>query len=95
MWGRGEEERWVAASLALRRTGTRDTSSDIDCLPQDGSGSLDRNEVRRLVEMVGARLTEKELDAAMAELDPSGDGQVQFSEFKQYWVRLPPPHPTR
>ena len=50
--------------------------------------------MRTLVEMVGARFTEKELDAAMAELDPSGDGQVQFSEFKQYWVRrLPPPPP--
>ena len=54
---------------------------------QDGSGSLDRNEVRTLVEMVGTSFTEKELDAAMAELDPSGDGQVDFAEFKQYWVR--------
>ena len=59
---------------------------------QDGSGSLDRDEVRTLVEMVGTTFTEKELDAAMAELDPSGDGQVDFAEFKQYWVRrLAPP----
>jgi Ca2+-binding EF-hand superfamily protein len=59
--------------------------------PQDGSGSLDRDEVRTLVEMVGATFSEKELDAAMAELDPSGDGQVDFTEFKAYWVR---PHLT-
>jgi hypothetical protein len=37
--------------------------------------------------MVGARFSEKELDEAMAQLDPSGDGQVDFSEFKAYWVR--------
>lgn len=39
--------------------------------------------------MVGATFSEKELDAAMAELDPSGDGQVDFAEFKAYWVRFP------
>lgn len=36
---------------------------------------------------MGTTFTEAELDAAMAELDPGGDGQVDFSEFKAYWVR--------
>lgn len=54
---------------------------------QDGSGQLDRDEVRSLVEMVGTTFSDAELDAAMAELDPSGDGQVDFPEFKAYWVR--------
>lgn len=55
--------------------------------PQDGSGSLDRGEVRKLIEMVGASVKDAELDEAMAALDPSGDGQVDFPEFKKYWVR--------
>jgi hypothetical protein len=35
--------------------------------------------------MAGQTFTEAELDAAMTELDPSGDGQVDFDEFKKYW----------
>ena len=35
--------------------------------------------------MAGQRFSEADLDAAMKELDPSGDGQVDFTEFKKYW----------
>ena len=37
------------------------------------------------MEMAGQTFTEAELDDAMKELDPSGDGQVDFEEFKKYW----------
>jgi|EP01046_Picozoa_sp_COSAG06_P036616 hypothetical protein len=35
--------------------------------------------------MAGNLFSEAELDDAMKELDPSGDGQVDFNEFKTYW----------
>ena len=35
--------------------------------------------------MAGKTFSEQELDDAMKELDPSGDGQVDFDEFKKYW----------
>lgn len=37
------------------------------------------------MEMAGNLFSEAELDDAMKELDPSGDGQVDFNEFKTYW----------
>jgi len=51
----------------------------------DGSGFLDREEVRTLVEMFMGQMTDAALDEAMAELDGSGDGQVDFPEFRKYW----------
>ena len=54
-------------------------------MDEDNSGTLDREEVRSLCEMAGNVCSDAELDAAMAELDPSGDGQVDFDEFKAYW----------
>ena len=52
---------------------------------QDGNGTLDRGEVQTLVELIGAKISEEELDAAMAKLDADSSGSVDFSEFKTYW----------
>ena len=50
---------------------------------QDGSGELDRDEVRKLVNMIRAEpFADDELDAAMAEMDGDGGGAVSFDEFK-------------
>jgi hypothetical protein len=53
--------------------------------PQDGSGFLDRDEVRTVVEMFMGQMSDTDLDEAMAALDESGDGQVDFPEFRKYW----------
>ena len=52
----------------------------------DNSGSIDRAEVGSLSKKMGWDLTEVEMDAALMEMDPSGDGQVDFEEFTS-WVR--------
>lgn len=54
----------------------------------DGSGSLDRQEVAQLSINLGRELRKHELDAAMAEMDPSGDGSVDFDEFKIWFKSL-------
>ena len=40
----------------------------------DGSGALSRSEVAQLAESLNAKLTERDLDASMAEMDEDGDG---------------------
>jgi predicted PurR-regulated permease PerM/Ca2+-binding EF-hand superfamily protein len=52
---------------------------------EDGSGYLDREEVRTVVEMFMGQMSDDDLDEAMAALDESGDGQVDFPEFRKYW----------
>lgn len=72
--------------MALRR-------SDIDINPEeslkyafdlfdaDGSGYIDRNEVRQLMKKLAQTLTNEEIDAIMEEGDADGDGQISFPEF--------------
>ena len=57
----------------------------FDMMDGDNSGTLDRNEVKQLVELMGKEISETELDEAMRELDTGGDGQVDFKEFEVYW----------
>jgi Ca2+-binding EF-hand superfamily protein len=54
----------------------------------DGSGALDRDEVAHLAVQMGRELRALELDAAMAEMDPSGDGAVNFEEFRIWFSNV-------
>eukprot|EP01052_Picozoa_sp_SAG31_P017760 SAG31_NODE_1229_length_9222_cov_5.317549_2_plen_315_part_00 len=51
----------------------------------NNDGAMDRDEARTLVQLAGKRISEEKLDRAMAELDTSGDGRVEFAEFCKYW----------
>jgi calmodulin len=53
----------------------------------DGSGSIDRKELKRLMKKLGQALTEAEVDAMMDEVDSNGDGEISYEEFKYMMVR--------
>lgn len=48
----------------------------------DGSGFIDRNEVRVLMKKLAQDLTDEEIDSIMDEADMDGDGEISFEEFK-------------
>ena len=50
-------------------------------IDRDGSNEIDRKELADLSTAIGRNLTEVELDAAMLEMDSSGDGMVDVEEF--------------
>ena len=52
-----------------------------------GTGSLDREEVRQLLQLCSGTgdVTDSELDAAMKDLDADGSGEVDLDEFMQYF----------
>ena len=56
----------------------------------DGSGTLDRGEVRACMESMGKKLSDKEFDSAMAEIDADNSGEVSFEEFLEWWQRQDP-----
>ena len=47
----------------------------------DGSGLLDRDEIRALLESLGKRPTAADVDDAMSQLDADSSGEVDFDEF--------------
>ena len=61
----------------------------FDELDEDGSGALDRDEVRSLVTQLGMDASEKDVDAAMAVMDTDGNGTVDFDEFCAWWSSRP------
>ena len=56
-------------------------------LDKDHSGFLNADEVRDLATKLGTTLSDEALSAAMAEMDPSGDGKVDLHEFSTWWRR--------
>ena len=58
---------------------------DVD---EDGSGFLERDEIKRLAHAVGQELGEHELDEAMKEMDADGSGEVDFEEYYAWWQAM-------
>ena len=56
-------------------------------LDADGSGFLNVEEVKQLAVKLGGGIADEDLSAAMAEMDPSGDGKVDPQEFSGWWRR--------
>ena len=51
----------------------------------DGGGTLDRDEIAALAVKLGKRLSKKELDEAMKDMDEDDSNEVDFDEFKAWW----------
>ena len=56
----------------------------------DGSGSISRSELKKLMKNLGQSLSDAELDAMMDEVDTDGNGEIDFEEFKTMMVCKPP-----
>ena len=52
---------------------------------KDGSGSIDKYELKDLSELLGHNLEDQDLDAALLDLDINKDGVIDFDEFKRWY----------
>jgi Ca2+-binding EF-hand superfamily protein len=52
---------------------------------RDGSGSIDRGELSRLLEALGQQPTEDELVIALSVIDANDSGRISWDEFKAWW----------
>jgi calmodulin len=48
----------------------------------DGSGTISRSELKKLMKSLGQKLSDAELDAMMDEVDTDKSGEIDFDEFK-------------
>lgn len=49
----------------------------------DGNGKISRAELKRVMEMLGERLSDAQIDEMMREADENKDGEIDFQEFKR------------
>ena len=72
--------------LMKSRIGERDPDKELrdafKVFDTNGSGSISRDELKRLMTQLGQNLSEAELDAMMDEVDTDGDGEISFEEGK-------------
>jgi len=55
----------------------------FDLVDRDGGGSIDCDEVKELMNMLGLNPTAEEVEKMVAEIDLDGNGTVDFDEFLQ------------
>lgn len=63
------------------------TREAFDRADADGSGAIDREEVREVMKELGQKVGKRELDMAMREMDDDNSGEVSFEEFREWWDR--------
>ena len=71
----------------MMKSNESDTDDELrrafDIFDADNSGFIDREELKAVMtKLMGASLSEEELDAMMKEADTNSDGLVSFEEFK-------------
>jgi Ca2+-binding EF-hand superfamily protein len=71
---------WLSAKMKIEQ----EASQVFEKVDKNGSGSLDREEIRAVFLELGVVLTEEQLDEGMLDMDSDGSGEVDFAEFHQY-----------
>lgn len=51
----------------------------------DDSGFIDRAELGKLLDALGASMTGEELQAGLLALDENNNGKIEFDEFVDWW----------
>eukprot|EP01046_Picozoa_sp_COSAG06_P022957 COSAG06_NODE_1804_length_8360_cov_8.543155_6_plen_155_part_00 len=60
----------------------------FDSIDEDGSGTLEREEIASLALEMETPLTDRELDVAMATMDADNSGEVDFDEFSEWYASM-------
>ena len=60
---------------------------------EDGDGVVDRGELKRGLQGLGAGLSEQTVDDMFSMLDLDGDGLIELAEFGRWFGAGPPPAP--
>jgi Ca2+-binding EF-hand superfamily protein len=85
----------ASTALSLASPASSSPPADLDAqdimeafqsVDKDGSGSLDRSEVRKLCETLGLSVDVPTLNQIMGELDTDSSGAVDFDEFRRWWI---------
>ncbi|GIL62118.1 hypothetical protein Vafri_16396 [Volvox africanus] len=74
-------------SLELSAQEIADLKEVFDLMDKDKGGTLSVEEVKNLMDMLGMKVKQEDLDQMISEIDHSGDGQIDFQEFLQVMAK--------
>ena len=79
----------VHAEVTARRTENMIASKRVFKLFKeidvDGSGDLDKSELKTMAEQAGMELSDKELERIVVQMDENSDGSISPEEFETWW----------
>ena len=85
----GTQPHQLQALLLAQGQKTEARGEVLNCIwkqvDADGSGALDKDEVRQVLVLMGRAEDEIDIDAAMAEMDDDRSGEVDFGEFQTWF----------
>ncbi len=78
-------EKVVHQELAENDTERDETFEVFKSFDRDGSGSIDKAELSRLLEALGQDVPEEELAIAIDAIDLNHSGRISWDEFQAWW----------
>lgn len=79
---------WIIATTDKKRLLTDEKLQvAFRVFDKDGGGSISSAEIREVIG-VGKNIDEKVWNEIIKEVDPNGDGEISFEEFKQMMIKL-------
>ena len=57
----------------------------FDLVDEDDDGAIDRDEFGRLIDALGAEMSEEDIDVGFDLLDENRSGEIDFEEFAVWW----------
>ena len=51
---------------------------------QDGNGLISKDELRVVMQQLGEKLSEEDIEEMISDADTNGDGQIDYNEFVKY-----------
>lgn len=69
----------------LDEDGHDETFEIFKSFDRDGSSSIDRGELARLLEALGQQIDEEELAVALDAIDSNRSGRISWQEFQAWW----------
>ena len=58
----------------------------FDYFDGDDNGSIDRKEFAKVMDALGADMSEDELDFGFEVIDGDASGEIDFDEFSEWWL---------
>jgi len=64
-----------------------DMKATFQQVDKDGSGHIDKAELKEVLQKLGGAVSDEEVDACFEDLDENGDGMIKFDEFSAWYMK--------
>lgn len=83
----GANDAEIAEELGVPLSDVIEFRETFNLVDKDRGGSIDKEELSELLELLGIHKSPEELDEIMAEIDSTGEGEITFQDFTRVMAK--------